>query len=102
MITKENGTAINEAIPASKVQNKRNKSTKDLLQGVVVAKKRKGEEKDVGAEERSSKRTHVAEKTAAKNTTPAKSSSQKNLPTDKQKPIQSLVSYGDDSSSDEE
>ncbi|CAO3688693.1 unnamed protein product [Umbelopsis vinacea] len=55
LITKENGTAINEAIPASKVQNKRNKSTKDLLQGVVVAKNAK-----------------------------------------------SLVSYGDDSSSDEE
>jgi hypothetical protein len=97
--TKENDVAKTEAASVIKGQNKRKKSVKDLLQGVVVSKKRKGEEDEQAISEKSStKRPHVEEQ-AAKQT---KTDNQPSPPCKPTPPIQSLVAYGDDSSSSDE
>lgn len=82
-----------------KTQTKTSKSTKDLLQGVVVAKKRKGQDKSDENDGKSTKRIHVESKTEVAN---KEEQNATKPPNSKQPPMQSLVAYGDDSSSDED
>jgi FAM192A/Fyv6, N-terminal domain len=91
--------AKKDTLSVIKAQMKNNKSTKDLLQGVVVSKKRKGEDKSDVKEEKSTKRQHVESRKETANTEKKNATKP---PTNKQPPIQSLVAYGDDSSSDED
>ncbi|KAI9279054.1 N-terminal domain of NEFA-interacting nuclear protein NIP30-domain-containing protein [Umbelopsis sp. AD052] len=97
---KDSGENVKKDTPTViKAQTKNNKSTKDLLQGVVVSKKRKGDDKSDAKDEKSAKRKHVDSKEETVN------KEEKNVtkpPTTQQPPIQSLVAYGDDSSSDED
>lgn len=100
-LTKKDSSDIvkKDTPPVVKAQTKTSKSTKDLLQGVVVAKKRKGDDKSNENDGKSTKRIHVESKEDIAN------KEEKNAtkpPTSKQPPMQSLVAYGDDSSSDED
>lgn len=100
-LTKRNSSdnVKRDTLPAVKAQTKTSKSTKDLLQGVVVAKKRKGDDKSIENDGKSTKRIHMESKEEIAN------KEEKNAtkpPTSKQPPMQSLVAYGDDSSSDED
>ncbi|KAG2174858.1 hypothetical protein INT43_005920 [Umbelopsis isabellina] len=90
----------------NKLPAKRSKSTKDLLQGVVVAKKRNADENGHDAEDKPAKRPDVRGKQEKEGVTKNENTSQlkqdNSLAAKSNRPISSLVSYGDDSSSDED
>lgn len=90
----------------NKVPAKRSRSTKDLLQGVVVAKKRSADENGQDTEDKPAKRPFVKGKDTkedvAKNEKTSQLKQDNNLAATSNGLISSLVSYGDDSSSDED
>jgi phage protein D len=90
----------------SKVPAKRSKSAKDLLQGVVVAKKRNSDEHRGEKDDKPAKRPHVEGKLekgdVAKNENTKNQKQDNSLAAKTQTPIASLVTYGGDSSSDED
>lgn len=103
--TKKNGSS-EDIKKLNKIPAKRSRSTKDLLQGVVVAKKRSTDENDHNTEDKPAKRPHVKGKQEKQDTAKNENTSQlkqdNNLAAKPKTPISSLVSYGDDSSSDED